>query len=316
MEDKLELSTAMLELADNKVSKTFDHAIANRTIDSYRAGLRKAEFENIADKNELATVLQTYKMSRDQGGILDLDILLSDIMGAFTPVEEVHEPTLQAAMLATTTRVEHQDQRGPSGAGGASSYRPSQPYKRRYDDDKPSAAQDPNVIDKILKTIYDLKSDIGIIKKHMVSEPKQTETQAQKRFCNKGAESNKRTTNCAVVAREVTTFTPKSLVDRPMTTIDDNDSEQTAFMTMEVEKQPTAKSLSYFRIMTSHHNSNVLGGYCIRYAVQESHGAGYGYPTIDSIRIPDTIPKMYSPESSVPIDKLSSHLSRRVSTRL
>ena len=64
--------------------------------------------------------------------------------------------------------------------------------------------------------------------------------------------------------------------------------------------------------MTSHHNSNVLGGHCIRYAVQESHGAGYGYPTIDSIRTPDTIPKMYSPESSVPIDRLSPHLSLRV----
>ena len=36
------------------------------------------------------------------------------------------------------------------------------------------------------------------------------------------------------------------------------------------------------------------------------------HPTIDSIRIPDTIPKMYSPESSIPIDTLSSHLSRRV----
>ena len=162
MKDSLELSIAMLELADNKVSKTFDHDTANRIIDSYRAGLRKAEFENVTVKNELATMLQTYKMSRDQGEILDLEILLSDIMGAFTPVEEVHEPTLQAAMLATTTRVEHQDQRGPSGAGGAPSSRPSQPYKRRYDDDKPSAAQDPKVIDKILKTLYDLM-------KHMIS---------------------------------------------------------------------------------------------------------------------------------------------------
>ena len=144
----------------------------------------------------------------------------------------------------------------------------------------------------------------------MVSEPKQTETKAPKRFGNKGAESNKRTTNFAGVAREATTFTPRSLVDRPLTTIDDNDSEQTAFMTMSVVKQPTAKD--YFRSMTSHNNSNVLGDLCIRHAVLESHGARHGYPTVDSIHIPDTIPKMYSTESSVPIDKLSPHLSRRV----
>ena len=158
--------------------------------------------------------------------------------------------------------------------------------------------------------LYDLKSDMGFIKKHIVSKPKQTETQAPRRFGNKGAESNKHTTEFAGVAREATTFTPRSLVDRPLTTIDDNDSEQTAFMTMAVVKQPTAKD--YFRIMTSHNNSNVLGDLCIRHAVLESHGARYGYPTIDPIRIPDTIPKMYSPQSSVPMDRLSPHLSNCV----
>ena len=141
-------------------------------------------------------------------------------------------------------------------------------------------------------------------------QPRQTETQAPKKFGNNGAESNKRAPNFAGVARALSTFTPKSLVDRPMTTIDDDDSDQTALMTMTVERQPIAEKK--FRIMTSHHNSNVLGDLCIRHAVLESHGARYGYPTIDPIRIPDTIPKMYSPESSVPIDKLSPHLSRRV----
>ena len=310
MKQKLELSIAMLEQADNKPTKSHDQDIANRIIDSLRAGLRNAAFQNIAERNELASVLQTFKTSRDNGEIIDLELLLSDIVDVFSRSEEEPEPTLQAAMLANTTRVEHQDQRGPPGAGGASSSKPAQQYKRRYEDDKLSAAQDPNVIEKILKTLYDLKSDMGFIKKHISSEPKQTETQAPKRFGNKGTESNKRTANFAGVARETTTFTPRSLVDRPLTTIDDNDSEQTAFMTMSVPKQHTAKD--YFRSMTSHNNSNVLGDLCIRHAVLESHGAGYGYPTADPIHIPDTIPKMYSPESSVPIDKLSPHLSRRV----
>ena len=54
---KLELSIAMLELADNKISKTHDHDLANRIIDSFRAGLRTAVFQNITEKNELATVI-------------------------------------------------------------------------------------------------------------------------------------------------------------------------------------------------------------------------------------------------------------------
>ena len=110
MKEKLELSIAMLELAGNKISKTHDHDIANRFIDSFRAGLRTAVFQNIAEKNKLAAALQTYKAVRDQGEILDLEILLSEIVGVFVRAEEEAEPILQAAMLATTTRVEFQDQ--------------------------------------------------------------------------------------------------------------------------------------------------------------------------------------------------------------
>ena len=105
----------------------------------------------------MATVQQAFKLSRDNGEILDLELLLSEIVGVFGRVEEEPEPTLQAAMLATTTKVEYQDQRGPPGAGGALSSRQAQPYKRRFDDDKPTTAQDPNVIDKILKSLNDLK---------------------------------------------------------------------------------------------------------------------------------------------------------------
>jgi hypothetical protein len=219
MKEKLELSIAMLELADNKISQTHDHDTANRIIDSYRAGLRTAVFQNIAEKNELAAVLQTYTSARDQGEILDLEILLSEIVGVFGHDEEEAEPTSQAAMLATTTRVEYQDQRGPSGAGGAS--RSSQQYKRRVEDDKPITAQDANVLEKILKSLNDLKSEVGFIKKHVVpDQPRQIETQASKKFGNKGTESTKRTVNFAGVARESTTpFIPRSLVDRPLTTM-------------------------------------------------------------------------------------------------
>ena len=61
MKVKLELSIAMLELAGNKISKTHDHDIANSIIDSFRAGLRTVVFQNIAEKNELASALQTYQ---------------------------------------------------------------------------------------------------------------------------------------------------------------------------------------------------------------------------------------------------------------
>ena len=179
MKEKLELLIAMLELADNKISKTHDHDTANRIIDSYRAGLRNAEFQNIAEKNELASVLQTYKAARDQGDILNLENLLTEIVGVFGHEPEEAEPTLQAAMLATTTQVEYQDQRGPSGAGGAS--RSAQTYNKRRFEDDPITSQDTNVLDKILKSLNNLNSEVGFIKKHIApDQPRQNETQGPK----------------------------------------------------------------------------------------------------------------------------------------
>ena len=82
--EKLELSIAILELADNKISKTHDHDIANRIIDSFQAGLRTEVFQNITEKNERATVLQAFKAASDQGEVLDLEFLLSEILGVFS----------------------------------------------------------------------------------------------------------------------------------------------------------------------------------------------------------------------------------------
>ena len=93
MKQKLELSIAMLEQADNKITKTHDQDIANRIIDSFRAGLRGAAFQNIAERNEMTSVLQTFKTSRDNGEIIDLELLLSDIVDVFSRGEEEPEPT-------------------------------------------------------------------------------------------------------------------------------------------------------------------------------------------------------------------------------
>ncbi len=91
-------------------------------IDSARTGLRKANFLNIAEKNDSAAVPQMYKTSRDQGETVDLEYLLSDLVGVFAHDTVEAEPTLQASMLATNTHIKDQleDSRGSSNEGGAS----------------------------------------------------------------------------------------------------------------------------------------------------------------------------------------------------
>jgi hypothetical protein len=101
MKEKLELLIAMKELADNKISKTHDHDIANQIIDSFRAAMRTEVFRNISEKNEFAVLIQSYKTSRDQGEIFYLEHLLSGIVTVFSHEAEEPEPTLQTAMLAT-----------------------------------------------------------------------------------------------------------------------------------------------------------------------------------------------------------------------
>ncbi len=85
-----------------------------------------------------------------------------------------------------------------------------------------------------MKALYFIKFKVGFIKKHTCPEqPRQIETHGQKKFVLKSADFNKRTRNF-IVARKSTTFTEQSLVNRPLTNINDNDSGQIASMTMTV----------------------------------------------------------------------------------
>ncbi len=64
IKEKMALSIAMPELPDNKISKTFDHDIASRIIDSMRAGLRNTTFGNIAEKPNLQIITNVQGVSR------------------------------------------------------------------------------------------------------------------------------------------------------------------------------------------------------------------------------------------------------------
>jgi hypothetical protein len=66
-----------------------------------------------------------------------------------------------------------------------------------------------------------------------------------------------KSTNFAGVTREATTFVTRSLVNRPMTTVDDDETEQKAFMSMVVVQQPIAKN--NFLIMPLQNKISVLG---------------------------------------------------------
>jgi hypothetical protein len=228
MKEKMELSIAMHEMADSKISKTFDHDIANRMIDSMRSVLRNVTFGNIAEKTQvtqLAEILQTYKTSRDAGDIIDLDNFLSEIVSVFKHDEQEDEPTLQAAILANADYPEQPfcDVRGTSGAGGAPRSATFVNGKRRFTEEETcSTNTESKVLEKILKAINDLKSDIGFNKKQFMGQDhmKENSVPAPKLFGQRSPENNSRKTGFAGVACQRTTYEPRSLVNRPLTSID------------------------------------------------------------------------------------------------
>jgi hypothetical protein len=161
MKEKMELSIAMQEMADSKISKTFDHGTTNRMIDSMWSGLRNATFGNIAEKTQLAETLQTYKTSRDAGDTIDLDNFLSENVSVFKHDEQEDEPTLLAVLLATADYPEQPfcDIRKRSGAGGAPRAASFVNGKRRFTEEETcSTNTESKKFEKILKAINDLSS--------------------------------------------------------------------------------------------------------------------------------------------------------------
>ncbi len=144
-------------------------------------------------------------------------------------------------------------------------------------------------LEKNIKAINDLKSDIGFIKKHFMGKDhmKGNSALAPKRLSQRGPDNNPRKTGFAGVACQMTMYEPRSLVNRPLTSIDAFESDgESAFMAMAVQPEQIPTAQYYYRIMTAQKNINALGDYCNRYdKIQESNGREHGKTSIQSLRI-------------------------------
>jgi hypothetical protein len=165
-------------------------------------------------------------------------------------------------MLATADYPEQPfcDVRKTSGAGGAPRAASFVNGKRRFtEEERCSTNTESKVLENILKAINDLKSEIGFIKKKFMGQDhmKENSAPAPKWFGQRGPENNPRKTGFAGVACQRTTYEPRSLVNRPLTSNDTSESDgESAFMAMaeQPEQIPTVKY--NYRIMTAQNNIN------------------------------------------------------------
>ena len=165
-------------------------------------------------------------------------------MSIFKHDEQEDEPTLQATILATADYPEQpfSDVRKTSGAGGAPRAASFVSGKRRFTEEETcSTDTESKVLEKILKAFNDLKSDIGFIKKHFMGldHMKESSAPAPKRFGQRGPENSNHPckTGFAGVACQRTTYEPRSLVKRPLTSIDTSESDG-EFTVMALAEQP------------------------------------------------------------------------------
>ena len=192
MKEQLELGIAMSEMANNKFARASDHEIACRVVECGRNGYAKAKFVNACEGLQLAAVFQDAKTAIDNGKTLDIDILLTNIVGAFQPKEfEGTEPdSLHAAMIASSANHERPSQEvrwksgttmgsGGASASGGASYN----GKRRYVESctmQQNETEDQAVMnERILKALNDLKSDMGFVKKYMAAQEQAKHTEVQ-----------------------------------------------------------------------------------------------------------------------------------------
>ena len=258
---KLQLSIGMAERAQPLLYQSSDHSVASAIIDSMWDQLPEAKFDHIAEKQQLAEILRNHRNDRDQGIPLNLDILISLILNVFKPPETTDAPsdiTLQEAMMAAhPTKMYQPPPEVPVRltTGGAQGF-----GKRKTEAAYTLPKTD---TERILGALYDLKSELGYIRKLVQNSDASKHADAP--ILKKGWRANEqdgksdpkkpRSANFASKGKELT-----SLVTRVTRIDDSSDSDREASIAI-VTKQQSPAVFNY-RILSAMNNTTELGHLC------------------------------------------------------
>jgi len=279
MKDILQLHIAMLEKAECKPTRSGDQEMVDEIVRNHVAGFRHATYPNLAEKYEVTDVINETRKAREAGDEVELDKFLELIVKAFQEGEGDHDgATLQAALMADShPQIDNQsDYRPRNGSGGAQrNNRPTQVADQAL---RPHQDGETQLLSVILKTLHDMKSDIGMLKKKMNvhEEPKKAHTGGANHKTKSGwrAEEQKEKIKSRFAGamerprvkqpkQSVVTSRPQPLTSRVVSVEEsDSDAEQSADFAG-VMQQQLASYLDY-RVLTMDNNAIVLGTKCIR----------------------------------------------------
>ena len=104
LKEAIELNVGMYERADCKLTKHFDHELSVELIDSLWSQLDEAHFPHLADRLQMAELLQRLRQEKEEGHRFDNEHVLERLVNVFK-YAELPDNTLQAALMASTAPI-------------------------------------------------------------------------------------------------------------------------------------------------------------------------------------------------------------------
>ncbi len=104
LKEAIELNVGMYERDDCKLTKHFDHELSCELVDSLWGQLDEAHFPHLADRLQMAELLQRLRHEKEEGHRFDIEHVLERMVNVFKQ-EDAPDNTLQAALMASTAPI-------------------------------------------------------------------------------------------------------------------------------------------------------------------------------------------------------------------
>ena len=300
---------AMLELADNRLTSHYDTEIVSEMLDAYHDQMGDAAFANLCERLKTSEIVVRLRRDRDDGIFPDVVQFLDELCNVFKQGNE-EEQTLESALLASGSGPTRQTQQQPdtqarterttSGGASGSGWRKQEVVTTQ------GADEIQKILNLLLKGMYDIKSELGSLKKLIqptdTSKHNAAQTQGKPgwRSSEQDGKPEKKTKFANVAAVQAkryvnkVTSAPQPFRTSRITQIEsseDSDEQTDQFAGIMVE-EPVSDYLN-FRILTAHHNVTGLGRKCKETTAGSNmnrQGSKHGNPQPVSSRLADSIP--------------------------
>jgi len=177
--ERLELLLSMKERANGYKFKSCDDETAINVVNAQTESERQVPFSTEQARLDMARLLSQMNREIELGNDIDLNLLLTRLGNIFPPQDDPAEDTsLHSAMFASASRVPPPQRRGEPKASSADIGNDKSFRGKRKQDARDSDSADPPMLERILRSLNDVKSEVGGFRKILLDNGLLTEDPA------------------------------------------------------------------------------------------------------------------------------------------